>query len=175
MTFLKAPVLRSWRIPIDGGRCLRDGKRIFGDNKTWKGFVGMTVFTPLSLIAFCLLGRSWAGLRALLPIDENVLHSIPLALAYGTLLGFAYVAFELPNSLIKRRLDIAPGTNAVGVRGLLFLIIDQLDSVFGCMLVVPAFTNLNSKDCMLLVVIGGLVHYATNLLLYVVGLKRQAG
>jgi len=30
----------------------------------------------------------------------------------GFALGFAYVLFELPNSFIKRRLDIAPGKQA---------------------------------------------------------------
>ena len=40
MLWCKLPVLKGLAKPIDGGRNFTDNKRIFGDNKTWKGFLG---------------------------------------------------------------------------------------------------------------------------------------
>ena len=39
MIFCKLKILKSMQVPMDGGRVMRDGNRIFGDNKTWKGFL----------------------------------------------------------------------------------------------------------------------------------------
>ena len=51
MAFVKAPLLRGLSRPMDGGILLRDGKRLFGDNKTWKGFFGMIAITAVWLAA----------------------------------------------------------------------------------------------------------------------------
>jgi hypothetical protein len=49
----------------------------------------------------------------------------------GFLVGAAAMAAELPNSFLKRRLGIAPGAQAGGIRGLVFHVADQIDVVFG--------------------------------------------
>ena len=41
MVLIKLPVLNSLLAPVDAGITLKDGKRLFGDNKTWKGFISM--------------------------------------------------------------------------------------------------------------------------------------
>ena len=41
MIFCKSSLLDSVNQPIDAGRLLGDGRRLFGANKTWKGFWGM--------------------------------------------------------------------------------------------------------------------------------------
>ena len=51
MAFVKAPLLSRLSRPMDGGVVLRDGKRLFGDNKTWKGFFGMIALTAICLAA----------------------------------------------------------------------------------------------------------------------------
>ena len=51
MAFVKAPLLVGLSRPMDGGVVLRDGKRLFGDNKTWKGFFGMIALTAICLAA----------------------------------------------------------------------------------------------------------------------------
>jgi len=48
MVFVKTLFFKRLDRPMDGGLLLRDGKRLFGDNKTWKGFIGMIVITLLS-------------------------------------------------------------------------------------------------------------------------------
>lgn len=48
---------------------------------------------------------------------------------WGFLLGAGYIIGELPNSLVKRQLDIVPGAATTGWEGALFWVMDQLDSV----------------------------------------------
>ena len=43
MIWCKSDLARCLKIPMDRNIILRDGKRLFGDNKTWKGFFGMIV------------------------------------------------------------------------------------------------------------------------------------
>ena len=52
-------------------------------------------------------------------------------LCWGALAGAGYVAGELPNSFVKRRLDISPGGAAQGGLWLVFWTVDQVDSVIG--------------------------------------------
>lgn len=39
MIWCKLSILKSIQTPIDSGKNFVDGKRIFGDNKTWKGLI----------------------------------------------------------------------------------------------------------------------------------------
>ena len=47
MAWCKSSLLESTRKPIDNGKSLSDGKRIFGENKTWKGMIGYLFFNAL--------------------------------------------------------------------------------------------------------------------------------
>jgi CDP-2,3-bis-(O-geranylgeranyl)-sn-glycerol synthase len=44
---LVAKVAPAWKAPIDGGRVGKDGQRILGDGKTWRGLVGGAVLGGL--------------------------------------------------------------------------------------------------------------------------------
>jgi len=175
MIFVKLPLLNNWRVPMDGGKVLADDKRLFGDNKTWKGFVGMIVLTALWMAVLGLAVRNIASLESfsIIPFWD---FGPGFDWIWGTLCGLAYVVFELPNSYIKRRVDIKPGKNAKGVVGLFFLVLDQADSVLGVAIVMPVFApNLSFLDCFFLFLTGTAVHYLINVLLYFVRLKKQLG
>ena len=152
MVFVKLPVLKSWRIPIDGGKTLKDGNRVFGDNKTWKGFFGMIIFTALSAWLF------W--------------HSaFKYSYLCGALLGFAYVLSELPNSFIKRRLNIRAGKNG----GIIQTFFDQADSVIGCVIFMPLYYPLTLGEAAGIFVIATATHYIINILLFFAKLRGQKG
>ena len=173
MVFVKAPFLESLKIPMDKGRKLNDGNRLFGENKTWKGFLGMIVLTAFVMLFFQWLALSfeWANSVSLFPYRD---WQFPLEGAfYGSIMGLAYVLAELPNSYIKRRIDISPGTNASGLKGKVFLIVDQADSVFGCVLFMPIFYVPSILDAVTIVVLATCLHLLVNFLLYLVGLKNQ--
>ena len=150
MVFVKLPILKSWRIPMDAGKTL-GGKRIFGDNKTWKGFAGMIALT--ALFAWLCWGRALASVWQ------------------GALLGFAYVLSELPNSFIKRRLGIQSGKNG----GIVQTFFDQADSVIGCIVFYPIFHPLNWKEVLGIFIIATATHYVFNVLLFYLKLKGQKG
>ncbi|PKL79947.1 MAG: CDP-archaeol synthase [Candidatus Melainabacteria bacterium HGW-Melainabacteria-1] len=172
MVWMKLPLLNSLRVPMDKGRNWRDGRRIFGDNKTWKGFVGMMIVTALWLQIFALIDIWSPNARALslIPYDQWP----QLAWFYGAVWGLFYVLAELPNSFIKRRLDIRPGGEAPGWQGQLFKIVDQADSVIGCLIGMLFFYVPSPLDALAILVLATGFHYLTNVLLFLVGLKKQA-
>ena len=78
-------------LPIDAGRSFRDGRRWFGDSKTWRGVAGAVLLTPL------------AAALLQLPIITGVV------IAVMAMLG------DLLSSFIKRRLDIPSSGMALGL------------------------------------------------------------
>lgn len=175
MVFVKARLFSRLSRPMDGGVVHRDGKRLFGDNKTWKGFFGMIVLTAVWLAAAGWLASKFPAIDRLSLIEFDDL-SFPYNIwFYGALWGLAYVLAELPNSFIKRRVNIPPGKNAKGLKGFMFLVMDQVDSVIGCVLVLPLFAHITWLDGIVLVALGSAAHYFANLLLFAVRLKNQPG
>ena len=152
MVFVKLPVLKSWQIPMDGGKSLKDGRRILGNNKTWKGFFGMIFLTALSAWLF------WHSTFA-------------YSYLYGAWLGFAYVLFELPNSFIKRRLGIESGKNG----GIIQTLFDQADSAIGYALFFAIIYPLTLYEIVAMIVIATVTHYTFNVLLFFLKLRGQKG
>ena len=157
MIFTKSRILHKLRIPMDNGMVL-NGKPLFGSNKTWKGFLGMIVFTVLWLVV-C---NTFLDLYFK---TENMW-------IFGAALGLGYVLMELPNSLIKRQLNIDPGkTQSYGV-GLLFQLIDQLDSVVGCVVVIALFIDITWMEVIAFLIVGTFVHLVVHWMLLLVKLKN---
>lgn len=174
MIWVKLPWFQAWRVPMDQGRYWRDGRRILGDNKTWKGFVGMIIMTALWLQVFELLAKTqpWAAALSLLPFRH---WPGLMGWFYGALWGLSYVLAELPNSFIKRRLGIEPGQTGQGMLGFLFTLLDQSDSVLGCLLAMQMFYRSSWIDSLAILILATALHYLTNLLLFVLGLKKRVG
>lgn len=172
MIFVKSPLLAGLKVPLDGGRNWRDGKRWFGDNKTVKGFIGMIVFTALWFGVFHHLAQvsELAHAWSLIPYRS---FSAAAALGYGALWGFGYVLAELPNSFIKRRFDIAPGKISQGAARPVFTFFDQADSVLGCSLAMLVFYAPPWPLLLAITAVAVAVHFAMNFLLYALGLKSQ--
>ena len=172
MIFCKLNVLKSIQIPMDGGRVLGDGNRIFGDNKTWKGFLGYLIFgTVFTVIwGFAIRNTSLNSLDFFYVNNENTLG---FNIVVGLLLGFAYALFELPNSFVKRRLGITPGKPATGIKKAVFVFVDQADSIFGCALVVWLFYDLGILRYLGFVVVGAVTHIVFNMLLYFAHLRKN--
>jgi CDP-2,3-bis-(O-geranylgeranyl)-sn-glycerol synthase len=80
-----------WDAPVDGGRTLRDGTRVLGDHKTWRGLIAAVVACG---VAAQLLGPGF-GLGA----------------AFGALALLGDAA----SSFVKRRMRRRPGTEVIGL------------------------------------------------------------
>ena len=119
---------RALAVPIDRGATLR-GRRLFGDNKTYRGIACVALGTALG---FVLIRPA-----ALLP---HVPRSIGLAVL-GLAVGAAAMLAELPNSLLKRQLGIAPGRQGRGLSAAVFHVFDQVDVVCGAWIVLCAVVS----------------------------------
>ncbi|MEK6975224.1 MAG: CDP-2,3-bis-(O-geranylgeranyl)-sn-glycerol synthase [Candidatus Thermoplasmatota archaeon] len=52
---LVAKLIPGWKAPIDGGRLGKDGKRLLGPGKTWRGLAGGTLLGAATAVAVALL------------------------------------------------------------------------------------------------------------------------
>jgi len=105
--------------PLDFGRTLRDGRRLLGDGKTWRGFAG-------GIASGFVLGLILQGIASLasprLSFGEwPVVLGILILLPFGALLG------DLLGAFVKRRLGLERGARAPGL--------DQYDFLIGTVLV----------------------------------------
>lgn len=170
--FCKKEILNFIKKPIDNNKTLKDGKRIFGDNKTWKGFIGYIFFNIVFTIIF---GFIWKLTKIehlnFFYINHN--NTIQYNLLIGFLIGLFYALFELPNSFIKRRLNIEPGKNSKGLKKYFFIFLDQADSLFGICLIVWLFYPIGLKIYLLYILIGALTHLLINMLLYLLHLRKN--
>ena len=138
---------------MDFGRNFVDGKRIFGNNKTFRGFFfGWAVGFGVGIAEGFAFGFD----------NYPVLFSLLIPL--GGLLG------DLTGAFIKRRLDIAPG-------GLL-PVVDQIDFVVGAVLfavplVLLGLLALSWPVALTALIITPPIHLFTNFLAYKLKLKKN--
>jgi CDP-2,3-bis-(O-geranylgeranyl)-sn-glycerol synthase len=179
--------------PIDGGRNLRDGRRILGDHKTWNGLKGpLYIGIPISFCIFLLFNGLWEPINSViidatlqgqyaLYIDINIFRYyfiggefpfnflvliIRIVLAsYGAVLG------DLFGSFLKRRFNIKSGAP--------FWIIDQLDFALVAILFIsiPGFIAPNLfllpdiYIIIFLIILTPAVSLIANTVAYAIGLK----
>jgi len=179
MFIVKHDWLPRWNVPIDAGRTF-DGFRIMGDNKTWRGVIVMTTFGGLFGALVGLFGGNWAQISGINPLPYDRIgfgnSAWGLALGYGLVnlvFGLAYVAGELPNSLIKRRLGVPPGKTPWGGRGLLFLLIDQADSTLAVLLTAVLIFGLSWRTFVVGMLSLTLLHFVVNVVLYVTRVRKN--
>ena len=171
MLWCKLPILKFMAKPIDCGRNFVDGRRIFGDHKTWKGILGYVLFNMLFAIlwGFACKNQTLSGLNFFYQNNEN---TVLFNLLIGALIGLGYALFELPNSFMKRRFNITPGKSTNGFSRVFFIFLDQADSVFGVALVVWFFYPLGILRYLAYVLVGAVTHILINLLLYAMKLRK---
>jgi CDP-2,3-bis-(O-geranylgeranyl)-sn-glycerol synthase len=166
--WLAAPSSRRFAVPLDGGRTL-GGHRLFGDNKTIRGFLVMVPATGLAFgfLASVMTAMSdLSGLWALTPPEYALLG------AWG---GLGFMAGELPNSFVKRQLGIPPGEAARGrVSGLLFAVIDRIDSIVGLLLALTVAVHVPVGTWIAVIVVGPALHGLFSLALFRLGVKARA-
>lgn len=159
--------------PIDNGKMLKDNKRIFGNNKTWLGFFTMIFCSIVTHIVWGLICRLFTGMQSMNQLYLCYENTLLYNTIVGAIMGVAYMIFELPNSFIKRRLDIRDGQTEKGLKGKIFFVIDQLDSMFGVILVLAAVSKISLLQYIGYVLLGGLTHITVNLVLYKLKIRRN--
>jgi len=157
------------KIPIDCGLTIR-GKRLFGANKTLRGFIIMPIVTFSTVILMSYLIKLFNIDTEIIIFDYNFFESYK-ALIYG----FAYPLGELPNSFIKRQLDIKPGENASrGIKKIIINFFDNADSIISCGFAALLLYGIAFKYVVGAIIIGLLFHFLTDLVMIKIGLKKKA-
>jgi CDP-2,3-bis-(O-geranylgeranyl)-sn-glycerol synthase len=142
------PVLAGGGTRMDFGKNFYYGKRVFGNNKTFRGFFfGWGVGIGVGLVESLVFGFQ----------NYPVLFSLLIPL--GALLG------DLTGAFIKRRIGIAPG-------GLL-PIVDQVDFVVGAIVFSIPSAIINWQLAVAVLLITPPIHLFTNFLAYKMKLKRN--
>ena len=160
--WLRSPSSHPFRIPVDGGILFR-GRRIFDDNKMLRGFMAMV---PGSALSFALLAgilKFDAGRFPLAPWDLSILSYALL----GGWAGFGFMLGELPNSFVKRQLDVPPGKaprrRAVAAA---ILVTDRIDSILGMLVAVSLAVSTPWWTWAYVLLFGSAIHGAFSPLLF---------
>jgi len=145
--------------PIDLGRNFSDGKRVFGDGKTFRGlFMGILAGIGIGLVQILISGTY--GLEYL---PRHTYLSITL-LAIGALLG------DLSKSFFKRRFGKERGTK--------WPVADQYDLVAGALILLlvvdPSwlFAYMTLPVFILILVLTPVLHRTVNIIGYYIGVKE---
>jgi len=144
---LKKPIYEKW----------------FGANKTWRGVVLVPLLTTFG--ALCLWPFEYLQ-------GANAIFAATL-LPAGFVAGLGYVLAELPNSLIKRRLGIAPGETPARYRQF-FILTDQIDSGIGVAIAYAIYPGFSWAVCLAYAVTFPATALLVKRLLFLSKLKKSA-
>ncbi len=151
--------------PIDFGAVFR-GKRIFGPNKTFRGIL-----------------VNGAGTALFMGLQATVFHESFQAYEYfdyaatncwllGFILGVASMLSELPNSFVKRQLDVPSGSTASGFLLPIFYVIDQIDLLVGSWIVLAFVMDVTVERVLLSLIIVIVIHQLINFIGYALGMRK---
>ena len=130
---------------MDFGKNFIDGRRVFGKNKTFRGFFfGLAIGVFVGLVEYAVFGY-------------------PLLFCFLTPLGA--LLGDLTGAFLKRRLDIAPG-------GLL-PVVDQVDFVVGAILFSLPLGIVSLELAITVMLVTPPIHLFTNFVAYKLKLKSN--
>jgi hypothetical protein len=161
---LKWDLFKSLTTPVDGGRTLR-GRRLFGDNKTWRGALFMTAGPAIAAVALHRL--PWYRQR----LPEQIRDANPVLV--GALLGVGVFGGELPNSFAKRQLDIPPGGQRRDAAGIAISLADQADFAVTSLLLLRPVWRWSARDAAEVLAVVTAVHLPLNVVGYAIGARKS--
>ena len=132
-------------------------ERMFGQNKTYRGFIFITLLTA----TFSGVGSFFV---------ESI--TAQQGMFTGALIGLAYSFFELPNSFLKRRLGIKSGGTSIRNKWA-FIVLDKTDSTFGVSLVYFLVSDLSILQGLYLFFVSVALHVGFSFLLVAVKIKKS--
>jgi CDP-2,3-bis-(O-geranylgeranyl)-sn-glycerol synthase len=160
------PVIFGGGMPIDRGRIFRDGRRLFGDGKTIRGFiVGVLCGTLVGLVQVVIAPFLRPVLAQYVTITEDMntvlLMTLPavLLMSLGALLG------DLIGSFLKRRIDIKSGNPSP--------VLDQLGFIIIGLILASPFLQPAPQYIIILVLTTLFIHWISNAMGYLLGFKKN--
>lgn len=155
----KIPVLNTWKTPVDFGGHFR-GKRILGDNKTWRGF---TFGILIALLTFAL--QQYIYTHSQTVQDVIALNYTDLSLWFGAILGIGALGGDALESFAKRQFGVQSGES--------WFPFDQLDYIIGVILISSLFITLSPAQNAAIIVVWFSMHLISSYIGYLLGLKDK--
>jgi hypothetical protein len=168
--WLRSPLSLRFAKPIDCGKMFL-GKRVFGDNKTWRGLMVLPLAAMILFSVSSLLRSYYTPWMARGMWELSTIQYAFLGFVGGTALMLA----ELPNSFFKRQLNVAPGqAPKTTLLAIFCAILDRIDSVLGALIVLNLFIPIAVTTWLWCLVFGCIVHYLLNTFLFYCKIKKRA-
>ncbi|NJE08344.1 CDP-2,3-bis-(O-geranylgeranyl)-sn-glycerol synthase [Thermococcus sp. M39] len=140
-----SPVIFKGRTPMDFGKKFRDGRRILGDGKTWRGFFGgLFTGTLIAVVQYY--------------ITPNFYGSFTMALKLGFALSLGALLGDLIGSFIKRRIGMPRGYPAVGL--------DQWGFLITALILAYPIKTLLTGQVLFLLTVTPFIHWFANIFAY---------
>jgi CDP-2,3-bis-(O-geranylgeranyl)-sn-glycerol synthase len=160
------PVLGGGGKPIDGGRCYSDGHRILGDGKTIRGFIVGIIFGTLTglgqMFAAPYLHPLLAQYVTVTSEMEVVLYTqLPVAI----LMSLGALTGDIVGSFIKRRVNVRSGDPSP--------FMDQLGFILMALIFAYPLIQPGAIYVVILIIITLGIHWISNALGYLLGLKKN--
>lgn len=153
----KIPLLNKWQTPMDFGKSFR-GKRIFGQNKTWRGLIFSSFIAGLTGLGTYLLYDNYFASLGLNPSTPAL-----AAFGLGVLLGSGALLGDATESFFKRQSGKQPGE--------VWFPFDQIDFIIGGLVVVAPFVRLSWVQLLLIGVVWFVSHLTWAYVGYLLKLK----
>lgn len=160
----KLPVLKKWKTPIDLGKTYR-GKRVFGNNKTFRGFffgvlaAVLTAWLQLQFFKTVEVTDFWATAYSMNHYFSNDYLLLGALLGAGALLG------DMLESFLKRQRDVPSGES--------WFPFDQIDYIVGGLLLGSFVTVLRVDGYLLVLGVWFGMHLLFAYIGYLLGLKDK--
>jgi CDP-2,3-bis-(O-geranylgeranyl)-sn-glycerol synthase len=169
-----AKLVPGWTAPIDGGRLGKDGQRILGPGKTWRGLAGGTLAGGLVALLVAALAPHWGIMRGL---DYGVAGvGWPRVFLFGAAMGLMALVGDFVKSYFKRRRRIERGGSWFPFDQLDFVVFGLLGMMLAAPLLPAGWVGHHLLDSWLtlatLLVLTPLLHLLVNRVGYWLGLKE---
>lgn len=123
------------------------------------------VFAGLAYVRDVLPDGLTRGMWILPPLSFAVL---------GFASGLAFMLAELPNSFLKRQLNVAPGEAPPRpLLAMLCFVLDRTDSVIGVLLALSVLVSIAPMTWLWALLLGSAAHWLFSLLLYLLQVKAR--
>lgn len=152
-------IFPKWNYPIDCKKEFR-GKRVFGNNKTWRGLIIGTLSAGLIFLLQRFLFSFYSHVQ-----DISLMNYQNTSWLLGCLMGFGALFGDAVKSFFKRQADIPPGKS--------WFPFDQVDWVIGAILVIFIFVKLSLSIIVVALILGLIIHLITKIIGYIFKINKS--
>lgn len=143
------PVVVRGKDAVDRGRKMAGGLPVLGAGKTWEG--------TISGIAAGGVAGYLQGISSLFPL-------VPMSIGLGLALGAGAMLGDMAASFLKRRAGLRRGANV--------FLLDQLDFIIGALATAVLVADVKLAWIVVWLLLTPLLHRLTNVIGYILGLKK---